>query len=147
MLTDSHMILDFLDGPVLDGPVNEPLFPVAGPKRHAALQIAALAAGLADKAVALFYERRLHEATSARWEARCRAQIAAVAAALEADKAVRVGPWWFDRMTHADIMVACALRFAQEASPGVVDLGPLPHLQAPCPICRPIVPGWRLAPA
>jgi len=127
VLTDSHMILDYLDGLAA-----EPMVPQAEPARHRVLQVVALGAGLAEKAVALFYERRLHDAASAVWEARCQSQIGAVVRALEDDRATRADPWWFDRMTHADIAVACALRFAVEALPGVVDFAALPHLRAHC---------------
>lgn len=126
-LTDSHMILDYLDSLVPD-----PLFPRTEPHRHRVLKVAALGTGLADKAVSLFYERRLHGTVSEVWEARCRRQIGGVLAALEADRATLPGPWWFDSLTHADIAVACALRFATEALPGVPDPATTPHLHAAC---------------
>lgn len=128
VLTDSHLILDWLDGQV-----HQPLYPRTEPDRHRALWIAALACGLADKAVSLFYERRLHDVTSAVWTARCEGQIGGVLAALEADRASRSHPWWFgERIGHADIAVACALRFTAEAHPGLVDWHALPALAAHC---------------
>ena len=123
VLTDSHMILDYLDRLVA-----EPMVPQTEPARRRVLQVIALA----EKAVALFYERRLHDAALPVWEARCQSQIGAVVRALEDDRAARVGPWWFDQITHADIAVACALRFAVEALPGVVDFTALPHVRAHC---------------
>jgi glutathione S-transferase len=126
-LTDSHMILDYLDSLVSD-----PLFPRTEPQRHRVLKVAALGTRLADKAVSLFYERRLHQTTSDLWEARCRRQIGSVLAALEADRAIRPGPWWFENLTHADIAVACAMRFATEALRGVLDPADTPHLHAAC---------------
>lgn len=123
VLTDSHMILDHLDSLVPD-----PMFPRAEPARHLALKIATLGTGLAEKAVSLFYERRLHDVVSASWETRCRRQIGAILTALEADRATRPGPFWFDRMGHADIAVACALRFATAALPGALDLSACPRL-------------------
>ena len=126
-LTDSHMILDHLDSLVPD-----PMFPRSELARHRVLKVAALGTGLADKAVSLFYERRLHDTTSPMWEARCHRQIGSVLAALEADRATRPGPWWFETLTHADIAVACALRFATEALPGVPDPATTPHLHAAC---------------
>lgn len=123
-LTDSHMILDYLDNLI-----DAPLFPRAEPARHQALRIAALACGLADKAVSLFYERRLHEVTSAVWEHRCRVQISAVLALLEAERPESL--WWFgDAMGHADIALACALRFVTEAHPGLIDAAGYPRLAA-----------------
>ena len=125
-LADSHMMLDYLDGLVA-----EPLFPRAEPARHRVLRVAALGCGLAEKAVSLFYERRLHDVLSPVWEARCAAQIGSVVAALEADRGTQ--PCWFgDTVSHADIAVACALRFVTEALPGVVDLAALPRLRGHC---------------
>lgn len=126
-LIDSHAILDHLDSLVPD-----PMFPRTEPIRRQVIKIAALGAGLADKAVSLFYERRLHVATSDLWEARCRRQISGVLSVLEADRATRPGPFWFGTLTHADIAVACALRFVTEALPGVTDPTTIPHLHAAC---------------
>lgn len=127
VLTDSHMILDHLDSLV---PGAVAMFPRHEPQRHRALKVATLGTGLAEKAVSLFYEKRLHAHISETWEARCRRQMGAVTAALEADLASRPGPFWFDRLSHADIAVACALRFATEAHPGVLDLSACPALAA-----------------
>lgn len=128
VLIDSHMILDHLDHLVNKKLV---MFPRHEPERCHALKVATLGTGLAEKAVSLFYERRLHDITSATWEARCTLQLGSVLAALEADRAARTGPWWFgDRIGHADIAVACALRFACEALPDLCDLSALPALAA-----------------
>jgi glutathione S-transferase len=114
-------------------PPGRALLPRAEPGRHQALRIAALACGLGDKAVALFYEQRLHDHVSDVWVARCRAQIGGVLAALDADRAGRPTPYWFgDAIGHADIAVACTLRFAAEALPAAVDLAAHPALQAHC---------------
>lgn len=113
VLTDSHMILDYLDHRVNKRLV---MFPRHEPARHRALKVATMGTGLADKAVSLFYERRLHEVTSAAWEARCLAQIGQVLTALEDDcPGAESGGWWFGALSHADIAVACALRFVTEA--------------------------------
>ena len=127
VLTDSHMMLDYLDSLV-----EAPMFPRGEPARHVALKRAALATGLAEKAVSLFYERQLHETVSPVWEARCRSQIGAVLAALEADRAACPGPWFGARIGHEDVALACALRFATEALPGVVDMAAHPALSAHC---------------
>ena len=128
VLVDSHAMLDYLDSLV---PAGRALFPAQEPARHLALAVAGLAAGFADKAVSLFYEKRMHREVSPAWAERCRAQMAAALAALEADRAGRPGPYWFgDRIGHADIMVAAALRFAAEAHPGVVSLAAAPALAA-----------------
>ena len=84
-----------------------------------------MACGLADKAVSLFYELRLHAQVSDTWEQRCLSQIAATLQVLEADRAAQTAPWWFgERPGHADIAVACALRHATEAHPGLISPGP-----------------------
>jgi len=119
-LTDSHMMLDHLDGMT-----EIPLFPRTGLDRARALRRAALACGAAEKAVALFYERRLHAETSPLWEERCRLQIGSVLAALESEADAR--PFWGDAMGHDDIALTCALRFIAEAHPDL-DLTPYPRL-------------------
>lgn len=132
VITDSHMMLDYLDGLVA-----APMFPRAEPARREQLKIAALACGLADKAVSLFYERALHSTISASFDARCRAQIGAVLAALEADLASRTvsgqgsGGYWFGpQISHADIALACAVRFVTEAHPDIMLAADSPALIA-----------------
>jgi glutathione S-transferase len=128
VLVESHAILDYLDGVV--GP-ERAMFPPDEPARHRALRVSALATGLADKAVSLVYEKRLHAQASQAWIDRCRAQIDGVLAALQADRAGRPGAYWFgDRIGHADIAVAVALRFLSEAHPGLVTLSAYPALAA-----------------
>ncbi len=125
-LVESHAILDYLDAQV---PADRAMFPRAEPARHRALRIAAFATGLADKAVSLFYEQRLHDAASPVWVARCRAQIHATAAMLEAERAAAPGPWWRgEAIGHEDIAVACMLRFVSEAHPGLLPAGDYPAL-------------------
>src|SRR5262245_13138807 len=64
VLIDSHIIVDYLDGLM---PTERRMFPVSEPARRQALKVAALATGMADKAVSLFYERRLHSEVSDIW--------------------------------------------------------------------------------
>jgi len=59
-LIESAAILDYLDE--LVGP-GRALIAESGPARRQALKICALATGLNDKAVSLFYERALHDKT------------------------------------------------------------------------------------
>lgn len=128
VLIESHSILDYLDSLV---PADRVMFPVTEPARHQALAIAALATGLGEKAVSLFYEKRLHQTVSDVWVARCGSQIAATLAVLEADRAGRLGTHWFgERLGHADIAVAAVLRFLTEAHAGLVTLADYPALQA-----------------
>jgi glutathione S-transferase len=117
VLTDSNLICAHLDdqaGPALT------LRPADPDDRAMMLHVVGLASGLAEKAVALFYEQRLHETASAVWVERCQAQIRGAAAALEAERAARPGETWFGRLSHADVAVACALRFAGDAHPGLI---------------------------
>jgi glutathione S-transferase len=140
VLLESHLILDYLDSCV---PPERAMFPVAEPARRRALKVAALATGLADKAVSLFYEKRMHDKVSEAWASRCRAQMAAALAALESDRAARPGPWWFgDRIGHADIAVACTLRFIPEAHPEAVTLAAYPALAAHAQRCE-AMPAFR----
>jgi glutathione S-transferase len=121
-LLDSFTILDHLDECV--GP-ERALYPAAGAARRAALRVTALATGLADKAISLFYEGRLHDQPAAKWSDRCRRQILETCELLERDRASRTTPFWFGtELTHSDIAVACALRFTREAHPSGLDLGP-----------------------
>jgi glutathione S-transferase len=126
VLIESHSILDYLDSLV---PAGRRMFPGAEPARHQALKVAALATGMSEKAVSLFYEKVLHKEASEVWVKRCRAQISGVLAALEADRAARNSDYWFgDRIGHADIAVAAALRFIGDAHAGIVAMADYPAL-------------------
>ncbi|NRQ13229.1 glutathione S-transferase family protein [Ensifer sesbaniae] len=127
-LTDSHIILDYLDSLVSD---EEALFPRYEPERHRALRIAALATGLGDKAVSLFYEKRLHGEVSAVWVDRCRRQIEETLGVLEASRAQSQSEYWFSqRIGHADIAVAAVLRFLRDVHSDLVATSRYPHLHA-----------------
>src|ERR1700678_1690667 len=134
VLIESAAILDALDGMVGEG---HALIAAGGAERRRVLKACALGAGLADKAVSLVYERVLHEQTSPVWIERCRSQISGVLDALRAERAGGPGPWWFGRsLTHADIMIACALRFVSEAHGEVFDLAAWPSLKAHSAACE-----------
>lgn len=127
-LIESHSILDYLDSLV---PTERAMFPRTEPARHQALKVAALATGLAEKAVSLFYEQRLHTHVSEVWVARCGAQINATLTVLEADRAARTTPYWFGTsIGHADIVVATMLRFVSEVHARLVDMAHYPALRA-----------------
>ncbi|MHC2467536.1 glutathione S-transferase family protein [Bradyrhizobium embrapense] len=114
-LIESSAILDYLDE--LVGP-ERAMIARSGPERRRHLRITALATGLADKAVSLVYERVLRKEQLKLWVERCEAQIAGVLAVLERERAAVPSPYWLgDRIGHADIAVACALRFTGEAHP------------------------------
>ena len=139
VLIDSAAILDALDERV---GAARALIPSAGSARRRVLKACALGAGLADKAVALVYERVLHEAVSSVWIERCRSQIHGVLDVLNADRAAHAGPWWFGAdITHADVMIGCALRFVGEAHGAVFDLRAWPALNAHAARCE-ALPGF-----
>jgi glutathione S-transferase len=133
-LIESTAILDWLDEQA--GP-SRALIASSGDARRRALKVCALATGLADKAVILFYERALHQATSEQWTARCRTQISGVLTTLQSERAARTTRFWFgDAIGHADIAVACALRFTREAHPGLFDENAWPALAHHAATCE-----------
>jgi glutathione S-transferase len=134
VLVDSASILDALDGMV--GP-ERALVPPGGAERRAAMRVCALAAGAAEKAVSLVYERMLHARATPAWIERCQGQIHAVLDALEADRARRAAPYWHGgAIGHGDIMAACLLRFLSEAHPGLFDPAAWPALTAHAARCE-----------
>jgi Glutathione S-transferase len=142
-LIESGAILDYLDE--LAGP-SRALIAESGPDRRRALKVCALATGLADKAVSLIYERVLHAQTSDSWIVRCTGQIGAVLDVLEQDRAGRPGPWWFgDSIGHADIAVACALRFLHDGHPALVQEERWPQLASHLSRCESLEPFQEIA--
>jgi glutathione S-transferase len=118
-LIESTAILDYLDE--LVGP-EKAMIAENGEARRRALKICALGSGIADKAVSLVYERALRKDQLKLWVERCEAQISGVLDVLEKERAQLGTPFWFgERIGHADIMVACALRFTGEAHPALFD--------------------------
>lgn len=133
VLIESVSILDWLDEQAGD----KALIPRAGETRRAQLHVCALGQGLAEKSVALLYERVLHRRSTDLWTARCRAQILDTVAALESSREKSGGEFWFGAtMGHADIMVACALRFLKEAHPGLFDAAAFAQLAALADRCE-----------
>jgi glutathione S-transferase len=129
-LCDAHVIVDYVDSLA---PAGAALYPATQPERHRAMRISALAGGLADKGVALFYETHLHAHWSEMWVERCRQQIAGTLALLEQERAARSTPWWFgERMGHADIAVACSIRHVADSNPGLVAMDAYPALADHC---------------
>ena len=133
-LIESTAILDYLDE--LVGP-EKAMIAVRGPQRRLALKICALATGLGDKAVSLVYERVLRKDALKLWVERCEAQIGGVLEVLETERAGVASPFWFgDRIGHADIAVACVLRFTGEAHPHLFDSARYPALAAHAARCE-----------
>jgi glutathione S-transferase len=133
ILIESSAILDALDEMV---PRERVLLPRNGPVRRHGLRVCAFATGMADKAVSLFYERLLRSAPSEHWMTRCRNQIERTLDVLESDRASEFDWWLGPRLGHADIAVACALRFIREAHPNVFDERRWPKLAAHSRACE-----------
>ena len=137
-LIESTAILDYLDD--LVGP-EDAMIAARGPARYRGLRICALATGLGDKGVSLLYERVLRKDQSKIWVERCEAQISSVLDVLEKECAVIAWPYWFgERIGHADIAVACVLRFTAEAHPHLFDAARYPTLAAHAARCEALPP-------
>jgi glutathione S-transferase len=133
-LIESMAILDYLDE--LVGP-DKAMIAESGPERRHALKICALASGLGDKAVSLLYERVLRKDELKLWVERCEAQIGGVLEALEKQRAAVASSYWFgERIGHADVAVACVLRFTGEAHPGLFSAARYPALSAHAAACE-----------
>jgi glutathione S-transferase len=105
------------------------------------LRICALAMGLGDKGVSLLYERVLRkEKQLDLWVERCNSQISGVLAVLEKERAAIKTPYWSgENIGHADIAVACVLRFTGEAHPALFDAR-YPALKALSERCEALSP-------
>lgn len=115
VLTDCMTILSWLDRQVTP---EKSLTPPTEPASTHCLSVMAIAGGMADKAVALFYEQRVHEHCSDMWVARCKSQITDAARWLEADRKLRTRTYWFgEKISHADIAVSAALAHTQASHP------------------------------
>jgi glutathione S-transferase len=128
VLTESGAILAILDDIV--GPERATLTR-SGKAGRDLQRLSAFAAGAAEKAVSLLYERKLRETVFPLWADRCRAQVNGTLDLLEAERAKRTTPWLFDEaLSHADVVLATMLRFVAEALPDEVDLRSRPALKA-----------------
>ncbi|RQH14077.1 glutathione S-transferase family protein [Bradyrhizobium sp. RP6] len=137
-LIESTIILDCLDELVGEG---RAMLPRDGAERRRHLRICALASGLGDKAVSLLYERVLRKEQLALWVERCQAQIADVLKVLESERAGVTTPYWLgDRIGHADVAVACVVRFTREAHPQLFDASRYPALAAHSERCEALAP-------
>lgn len=135
VLVESGAILDALDE---EAPESLRLAPLRGPKRRATLRVCALATGVAEKAVSLFYERvlRAEDRRSEVWTNRCITQMGETLDRLEAERSATRDSFWFGTFSHADIAVACALRFIVEAHPVVWEARSRPALAAHADHCE-----------
>jgi glutathione S-transferase len=136
-LIESAMILDYLDDRV--GP-EKAMIARSGEARWRHLRIAALAMGLGDKGVSLLYERVLRKEQLDLWVERCKSQISGVLDVLEKERAAVKTPYWSgENIGHADIAVACVLRFTGEAHPALFDAR-YPALKAHSAACEALPP-------
>jgi glutathione S-transferase len=137
-LLESAMILDYLDDRV---GAEKAMMPRGGEARWRQQRICALAMGLGDKGVSLLYERVLRKDKQLElWVERCNAQITGVLEVLEKERAAVTTPYWAgDRIGHADIAVACVLRFVGEAHPALFDAS-YPTLKAHAERCEALPP-------
>ena len=138
-LIESTIILDYLDELARS---DKAMLPRGGVERRRHLRICALASGLGDKAVSLLYERVLRKDQQlALWVARCTAQITDVLGVLEAERAKVTTPYWLGtRIGHADVAVACVVRFTREAHPQLFDPAHYPALNAHAERCEALAP-------
>ena len=133
-LIESHIILDYLDELVGDA---KAMIAPHGLERRRQLKVCALATGLADKSVSLVYESVLRKEQLKLWVDRCEAQICGALDVLEKDRAAVKTPYWFGgRIGHADIAVACMLRFTGEAHPHLFSAARYPALAAHAARCE-----------
>jgi len=141
-LIESTAILDYLDE--LVGP-DKAMMAERGETRRRQFRICALGSGLADKGVSLLYERVLRKEQLDLWVERCRGQIGGVLDMLEKERDAVKTPYWFgEQIGHADIMIACALRFISEAHPALFDAR-YPALQAHAAQCEVLPPFMEIA--
>ena len=142
-LIESHIILDYLDE--LAGETRAMIAP-RGIERRRHLKVCALATGLADKSVSLVYESVLRREQLKLWVDRCEAQILGALDVLERDRAAVKTPYWFgERIGHADIAVACMLRFTGEAHPHLFNAARYPALAAHSATCEALPPFKEIA--
>ncbi|MBW8735190.1 MAG: glutathione S-transferase C-terminal domain-containing protein [Asticcacaulis sp.] len=93
--------------------------------------------GFSDKAVAMFYEKVLHEKTSDIWLSRLQTQIAAVLDRLNTIRAEAKTPWLLgDALSHADIALGCSVRHAIEAHKDAIPWSQWPALVAHSEACE-----------
>lgn len=118
-VTDSATIIQLLDHMAGFGAFLGRNWPQQGD----VLRLTAFAQGVAEKGVALLYERAFHKDAVPAWTARLHAQIENTLAMLDMERAEIKTPWLFgERLSHADVMIGTMFAFLREAHPGQFDL-------------------------
>lgn len=119
VVTDSGVIVQLLDHLAGFGAFLSRTWPQQGD----VLRLTAFASGVAEKGVALLYEKAFHSGTLPAWNQRLRRQITDTLALLDRERGQRKTPWLFgERLSHADIMIGTMLCFLREALPGQFEL-------------------------
>jgi len=133
VFTETFVCLDVLDERFAQdyGVADERLLlPRSGAQRCEGLRLCALAAGTADKAVSLAYEREVRESISQRWAERCTRQIRDTLERLDSEWARRKTAFLLgERLSHADIAVTCAHTFIVDAHPTLFEENELPTIK------------------
>ena len=118
-ITDSGIIIQMLDHLAGFGAFLSRNWPQQGEM----LRITAFAAGVAEKGVALIYERAFHKDAVQTWHERLHKQVADTLAMLDRERAERSTRWLFgERLSHADIMIGTTFCFLREALGAEIDL-------------------------
>ena len=126
VLLDSVFIVDWLD----EQAGERALVPRAGPERRRVLRLVALAQGATEKYVAAYYERHKRPGTHVwpPWLERLEGQVYSALSALEG---MVVGPWLLgERLTHADVAVACGILAMRADMPHLAPAGRFSRLDA-----------------
>ena len=135
-LVETFAILDSVDELAASASTRA-LIPRWGAARRDILRVAALAGGIADKAVTLLYSALDLMQPSPVWSERCRTQILESFAFLEGERAAHQSTYWFgETLSHADIALACSYRFTCEAHPGLIAADRFPQLTALAERCE-----------
>jgi glutathione S-transferase len=118
-LFDSHLILEHLDE---ISSTSASLRPVSLEERTRMRQVVGVSAGLADKAVSALYELIFHppEARNERLLRRIVGQLEDSLSWLE-DRAPEANFLLGKNLSHADVIVGTAIRFAREVHPTFID--------------------------
>jgi glutathione S-transferase len=106
------------------------------PQQGEVLRLAGFASGVADKAVALIYEKAFHQGVVPTWHERLRRQVAETLAMLDRERAASTTPWLFgERLSHADVMIGTMFCFLREALGAEIDLEPYKALKKHSKAC------------
>lgn len=122
-LIETAAIIEYLDSLVAP---EKRLLPQSQPDRYRTQNIVSLASGVSDMAVRLFYELRLHDQPSETYVARLMRQLEQTLAALE------LLPLSSDRLSQAEIAIACMYRHLSECHPKVAYPGRYPNIETLC---------------